>query len=268
MKRILLFLFLFNMQTGMASEPPAIKRNLIILIDPNHREKENEPLDSSLQAATKFTHDAIIITTANIFSNILNLGPLLRDTLNKFNISIQERSGLVVIIPKELKTPYGIHQQRPASSELVKQLVNKVGRVQDLLSLFDTTQKSIEWYMAMMGHGTYTTRGAIGTFNDLVALYNLKRYEQGFIAGIKVEDFQDLLRFFNTNITTKALYFNSCYVGDLNLALILSNFLFISSKGSTIRAGVNPKFTLIAGALTGAPTMAPGNIERQIAVSS
>lgn len=80
--------------------------------------------------------------------------------------------------------------------------------------------------------------------------------------------FRIFLRLLNDKITTKVLYFNSCYAGELNLGLAFSNLVRFTAGKWALRPHIKPNYDIISGALTGAVTIVPGGQEMLISQSS
>jgi hypothetical protein len=271
MKRLIMLICFFYFQNGIASQPPQklIRRNMLIFFDPIMADGADGALKTELHAAIRFTNDVIIVTTGNIYLNVVNLGPaLLGNAMDKFHVQLYEAAGLVILIPKSLIGSSGLNTFSPASNQQVANNIYRDAKIAHFEKLFIADNKSkYEWYIALNGHGSYTRRESFGTFQkDVTTLYGGAGV--GIIAGMHLDYFQDFLHFLNNKITTKVLYFNSCYAGELNLALAFSNLLQMTAGKWALRSHIKPNYDIISGALTGTVTTVPGEQAQLISQST
>lgn len=270
MKRLIILICFFYVHSGIASQPPQklIRRNMLIFFDPIMADGADGALKTELHAAIKFTTDVIIVTSGHIFLNVLNLpSAFLGNAMEKFDVQMYEAAGLVILIPKSLSNS-GLNTFSATNKEQIASNIYRNTRITHFEKLFLVDNKSqYEWYIALNGHGSYSKRESVGTFQeDMVALYGGTGL--GVIAGMNLDFFQDFLHFLNNKINTKVLYFNSCYAGELNLGLAFSNLVQMTAGKWALRPHVKPNYDIISGALTGAITVVPGGQELAISQSN
>src|SRR5579872_2403886 len=168
MKRLILLLCLC-VSTGLASQPARnpIQRNILIFFDPQGAEGPKGALTTELQAAIKFTTDVIIIATTNVFLNVVKLGTFLGNSLQKFDQQLYESADLIILIPKGLKDSSGLNNFKSVTEELLKKNIFSRAKVENLEKLFaPDPNKKYEWYIALNGHGIYTKRSVVVSFQE------------------------------------------------------------------------------------------------------
>lgn len=112
----------------------------------------------------------------------------------------------------------------PLPLVLEKLFINK----NDILYLNGATSQILqelilpEWNIYLVGHGTYPKSTFKPFFSDdkeNIAPSSDKQlvaYEKGKIAGLKTEEFAQLLDFFNNQVSINLLFYNTCFAGSIN----------------------------------------------------